>query len=63
VSSTHRSATFVNGVDKDMVPVPHFGICMTVESFQALAARLKAKEAKFIIEPHLRWPGKPGAQW
>jgi hypothetical protein len=27
-----------------------------------LAARLKAKQVKFIVEPHLRFQGKPGEQ-
>ena len=63
VNETYRGVKFVNGVDKDMVPVPHFGLCLDIESFHRLAARLKEKGAVFLIEPHLRWPGKPGAQW
>jgi extradiol dioxygenase family protein len=34
----------------DMVPVPHFGIALTVSDFKALAAQLKSKGVKFIIE-------------
>ena len=63
VNESYRGVKYINGVDKDMVPVPHFGICLDIESFQALASRLKEKGASFIIEPHLRWPGQPGAQW
>ena len=63
VSEGYRGVKHINGVDKDMVPVPHFGICLDVDGFQALAARLKEKGVTFLIEPHLRWPGQPGAQW
>ena len=49
-------------MDIDMVPVPHFGICLTVPQFHALAAKLKGK-VRFVVEPHLRFPGEPGEQW
>ena len=46
-----------------MVPVPHFGACLTVEAFQALAARLQAAGVKFTLEPKLRFAGAPGEQY
>lgn len=52
-----------NSVDAKDVPVPHFGVCLTVPQFQALAAQLKEKKIKFIIEPYLRFQGTPGEQW
>ena len=44
------------------VPVPHFGVVLTVEQFQQLAERLRAIPGhKFVIEPHLRSVrGEPG---
>lgn len=45
-----------------MVPVPHAGACLTVDAFTALAAKLKAAGVKFILEPHVRFQGKPGEQ-
>lgn len=59
----YKGLKIFNSVDHDMVPVPHFGCCMTVDDFQALAAKLKAANVKFIVEPHLRFVGKPGEQW
>ncbi len=50
-------------VDADDVPVPHFGVCLTVADFHNFAARLKAKNVKFIVEPHIRFAGKKGEQW
>ncbi|WP_126172443.1 VOC family protein [Altericroceibacterium xinjiangense] len=51
-----------NPVDGHDVPVPHFGIVLTMEDWQALAGRLKAAGVSFIIEPHVRFPGQPGEQ-
>lgn len=49
-------------VDGDPVPVPHFGAALTVPQFHGLADRLKAAGVSFVIEPHLRFQGKPGEQ-
>ena len=51
-----------NAVDGDEVPVPHFGVVLAMDDFDALAARLKAAGVKFIIEPHIRFAGLPGEQ-
>ena len=59
----YRGAKHFNGVDADMVPVPHFGVCMTVPDFHALATKLQGAGVKFLVEPHLRFSGKPGEQW
>ena len=59
----YRCQDYYNPVDGDEVPVPHFGAALTEPDFHDLAARLKAKGVKFIIEPHLRFEGKPGEQW
>lgn len=52
-----------NDVDGDPVPVPHFGLALTVEQFHALAARMRKAGVAFEIEPHLRFRGQPGEQW
>ncbi len=51
-----------NAVDGHEVPVRHFGLLLTLPAWEALAARLKAAEIDFIIEPHIRFPGEPGEQ-
>lgn len=51
-----------NPVDGDAVPVPHFGVVLAWEDWQALAERLKAAEIDFIIEPKIRFKGKVGEQ-
>ncbi|MFG1925922.1 VOC family protein [Cryptosporangium sp. NPDC048952] len=50
-------------VDGHDVPIPHYGLLLTTEEFHALAARLKTAGTTFLIEPYLRFPGRPGEQW
>ncbi len=46
-----------------LVPMPHFGLILTLADWQAMAERLQAANADFILEPQLRFPGQPGEQW
>jgi extradiol dioxygenase family protein len=43
----YSAATSLNTVDSDPVPVPHFGLALTVDQFHALSARMK--EAKVSV--------------
>jgi extradiol dioxygenase family protein len=52
-----------NPVDGHDVPVPHFGLLLSVTEFHRLAERLRANGTEFVIEPYLRFEGKPGEQW
>jgi extradiol dioxygenase family protein len=52
-----------NPVDGHDVPVPHFGLILTIAEFHELAARLRAAGTAFVIEPYLRFAGLPGEQW
>ena len=63
VGDDYRCIDYYNPVDGDEVPVPHFGLALTVEQFHALAERVKKAGVKFIIKPHLRFKGAPGEQW
>lgn len=51
-----------NPVDGHDVPVPHFGVVLGWDDFQAFAARLKAEGVKFVIEPYIRFAGQVGEQ-
>ena len=51
-----------NPVDGHDVPVPHFGLVLDMESWEKLAGRLKAAGTDFVIEPTIRFKGKPGEQ-
>ncbi len=61
--SDEARAAATNKVDGDDVPVRHFGVILTIPQFHALAARLKAANSRFIVEPHVRFQGEPGEQW
>ncbi|AXK33515.1 glyoxalase [Streptomyces armeniacus] len=52
-----------NPVDGHDVPVPHFGLLLTVPEFHTLAERLRAADTPFVIEPYVRFEGQPGEQW
>ncbi len=51
-----------NPVDGHGVPVPHFGIVLAMEDWQALAERLKNAGVEFGIEPYVRFAGQTGEQ-
>jgi uncharacterized protein len=49
-------------VDGHGVPVPHFGLVLTMDAWEALAERLQAGGADFVIAPTIRFRGLPGEQ-
>jgi extradiol dioxygenase family protein len=49
-------------VDGIAVPMPHFGAILSWDQFQALAARVRAANIPFVIEPRTRFAGQPGEQ-
>lgn len=51
-----------NAVDGHDVPVPHFGIVLTMPQWEDLALRLKAAGVRFGIEPYVRFKGQVGEQ-
>ncbi len=51
-----------NHVDGHGVPVPHFGLVLAKEEWEALAARMRSAGTQFVIEPTIRFKGKPGEQ-
>lgn len=51
-----------NPVDGHDVPVPHFGVVLSMEDWQRLADRLRAAGVRFVIEPYIRFKGEVGEQ-
>ena len=51
-----------NAVDGHGVPVPHCGVVLTMPDWNSLAARLRERQVRFVIEPCIRFQGKPGEQ-
>lgn len=52
----------INPVDGHGVPVPHFGVVLTLEDFEALTRKVMAAGIRFEIEPYTRFAGEPGEQ-
>jgi uncharacterized protein len=59
MTTSDRGANPVDGHD---VPVPHFGLVLSIDEWRALAERLRDAGVKFVIEPHLRFAGQVGEQ-
>ncbi len=51
-----------NPVDAHDVPVPHFGVILSMADWNALAARLQTAGVPFVIEPCIRFKGEVGEQ-
>ncbi|VCU72314.1 Glyoxalase-like domain protein [Pigmentiphaga humi] len=49
-------------VGDKLVPMPHFGIILQLDDWQALAGRLQAAGTAFVLEPQVRFQGQPGEQ-
>jgi uncharacterized protein len=62
LSPENMGVRATNDVDADAVPIPHFGILLPMEDWQALAEKLQAKGVRFIIEPKIRFAGEVGEQ-
>jgi extradiol dioxygenase family protein len=58
--AVQRRAT--NPVDGEDVPVPHFGLVLSMEQWKQLAQRLEDAGTKFVIVPTIRFQGQPGEQ-
>ena len=59
---SEQNTSETNPVDGHDVPVPHFGVVLTWQQWEALAERLKSYNIKFVIEPYVRFKGQVGEQ-
>ncbi len=55
----HQAHNFVDGEE---VPVRHFGVILSLQSWKELAEKLRAHGTRFVIEPQIRFEGLPGEQ-
>ena len=58
----YEADTASNAVDGHDVPVPHFGVVLSMADWHALAGKLAAAGTAFGIAPHVRFVGQPGEQ-
>jgi extradiol dioxygenase family protein len=55
-------AAAVSKVDGHGVPIPHFGVVLSMTDWESLADRVRAAGIKFGVEPHVRFKGQVGEQ-
>lgn len=46
-----------------LVPMPHFGLVLQLDDWQAMARRLTEAGTDFVLPPQIRFEGQPGEQW
>ena len=61
-SSAGAGRHLTNLVDGEDVPVPHFGVVLSMTEWQLLAERLRQRQTQFVIEPGIRFVGETGEQ-
>ncbi len=61
-ADTTTSKPHAASVDNHAVPIPHFGVVLTPESWRLLAERLRTAGTAFVIEPYTRFEGEVGEQ-
>lgn len=61
-ASMNTESVSSNSVDGHDVPIPHFGIVLSMERWKLIADRLKLKGVEFVIEPYIRFQGRLGEQ-
>jgi extradiol dioxygenase family protein len=60
--SDNAPGVSTNAVDGKAVPVPHFGVVLEWDIFNAFAKACTTKGVQFLIEPYIRFEGLPGEQ-
>lgn len=58
----YQDNAHTNAVDGHDVPVPHFGVVLGWDDWEALAERLRERGTAFVIEPYVRFQGQVGEQ-
>lgn len=51
-----------NPVDQEDVPIPHYGVVLDWNEFEAIIKQLEEKKINFIIKPTIRFKGEVGEQ-
>ncbi len=62
IGKTGSVSSIANHVDGHGVPVPHFGVVLTMADWQRFSETLKTFISEFLIEPYIRFAGEPGEQ-
>lgn len=63
LSKGARGGEGQNEVDGDNIPVRHFGVILTPDSWRETAKNLEAAGVAFLVPPKVRFEGQPGEQF
>jgi extradiol dioxygenase family protein len=58
----YTAPKWYNPVDQHEVPIPHFGVILSMENWKLLSEQISSCEITFIIEPYIRFKGQTGEQ-
>jgi len=59
---SQEESLHTNPVDGHEVPVPHYGVVLEWDVWEALSEKLISKGIRFVIEPYVRFKGEIGEQ-
>ena len=62
LNPSYKPENYCNSVDEHAVPIPHFGVVLTMEDWKQLAKKLENHHVEFIIKPYIRFEGLSGEQ-
>lgn len=60
---TPFATTNTGKVGDHMVPMPHLGLVLPLETWRQMADRLTEAGTEFVLPPSVRFEGEPGEQW
>lgn len=60
--SPNSISEILNPVDQEDVPVPHYGVVLDWNQFEAIIKQLEEKKINFFIKPTIRFKGEVGEQ-
>lgn len=62
IGQVGQVASIANAVDGHGVPVPHCGVVLEIDQWEAFRARVEPVIEEFVIAPYVRFAGEPGEQ-
>lgn len=62
IGKTGKVGSVSNHVDGHGVPIPHFGVVLSFDDWQAFSEKVAGFIDEFIIDPYVRFKGEPGEQ-
>ena len=62
IGENNKIKKIKNSVDFEQIPVPHFGVVLSMDAWNNLSKSLLEKKISFIIKPTVRFKGTVGEQ-